>query len=250
MNNFNTLVFEKVIRRLITEASMPSIEGLAVHAQTGTRTGGISISLYRSTDLLNSLNAHSRAGNILSGEELKLVCSNFIVGHITIKKPEEPCAGAWEVILAAGEDYGKILYGLGYAISPSGILMSDRSTVSQKAYGGWKKQSGKRNAIELDDIAAPLKYQKTPDDPSDDCSIHGSKYSDDDDCGNRDPMPLNYAYEAQGWEKGMLKSLKEEHMFLLLQLRKFDIEREELERALASASFQFFRSRFDAEAVA
>jgi len=242
-----SLVLERVYKRLISESAVPSVEGMAAYTYVGSRTNGMTATLYRQNELLNSLRAHSRIGIKLKGWALTSTCSDAIVGHITVKKPTEPCAGAWEVILSAGEDYGKILYGLGYAMSPKGILMSDRSTVSQKAYGGWMKQKGKRNAIELDDIDLPPERQKTPDDPSDDCVLHNN---DDGDCGNRDTSPLNYAYEALGWEKGMLKALKEEHEAMALQLYKFDIERSEIERALSEASFEFFRSSYDAEAKA
>lgn len=72
-------------------------------------------------------------------------------GYIMITKPDEPCGGAWQVSEVWGPGYGSEVYGLGYVMSPSGILMPDRFAVSKRAAGAWERASQFLTRIPLDD---------------------------------------------------------------------------------------------------
>lgn len=129
-------------------------------------------------------------------------------GIIQLRQPSNPCWGAWEVIASAGPggaDIARTVYGLGYALSPSGIIMPDRASVSGAAKAAWARVAGKggRKVLPLDDITNP----KTPD-PQDDCRLYTGKSRDTDPSKN---PQLQNAYSAQGWEKGMLKYLTAAH---------------------------------------
>lgn len=128
-------------------------------------------------------------------------------GFISIEKPETPCNRAWEVKMSAGPGIGKVVYGVGYALSPSGILIPDRMSVSGPAQGGWSKQ-GDRKKKPLDNVDHP----PTGSDPFHD-EHHTEKTTDD--CKtypSREGLDfLNYSYEAEGWEKGALNTLKKNH---------------------------------------
>lgn len=76
-----------------------------------------------------------------------------IVAMINIKQAEKPCNDAWEVKLAAAEPgFGKLAYSMGYQLSPSGMLMPDRHTISYDAVNAWKNVRKKSEGIPLDDI--------------------------------------------------------------------------------------------------
>lgn len=152
------------------------------------------------------------ADDLLSTVELKpidlsaaLYSNNVPRGYIRITRPDKPCNGAWEVTSAWGPGIGKTIYGLGFALSPTGILMPDRLGVLPPAVGGWKKQSN-RNMKALDSHKHPPKGtdpfhdEHHTEDPSDDCRM------------NKDGIDfLNYSYEAQGWEAGVLDSMVTRH---------------------------------------
>lgn len=248
MRNLPSLqsLHENVYRRLLEESTIEAIEGLAAHIYPARHGIGMSAVLYKPNVLIATLKNSSQGRS--SNVPISRACREAIVGEITISEPEEACAGAWEVSSIAGEGYGKILYGLGYAMAPSGLLMSDRLTVSQKAHRAWAKQMGKRKSIELDDASAPKNKRKTPDDPTDDCALHGGPH--DDDCDTRDPSPLNNAYEAQGWEEGMTLTLKKAHKEALKQISSLKISIPDIEKGLSAASFEFFRTQYDAEVKA
>jgi hypothetical protein len=127
------------------------------------------------------------------------------------------CNSAWMVYRSAGPGYGKVVYGAGYALSPSGRLIPDRGSVSDDAIGGWKKAfSSGRGRIPLDDIDhqhnVPGNEYHT-DDPYDDCVVY------DDESVNGNAEVLNQAYESEGWEKGMLDSMMTRHENCMKQLK-------------------------------
>lgn len=126
-------------------------------------------------------------------------------GYIRITRPDRPCNGAWEVTSAWGPGIGKTVYGLGFALSPTGLLMPDRLGVLPPAVAGWEKQSNRKMKA-LDNHkhpptgADPFHDEHHTEDPSDDCRM------------NKDGIDfLNYTYEAQGWEAGMLNSMVTRH---------------------------------------
>lgn len=89
-----------------------------------------------------------------------------IIGMIRIEKPLHPCNGAWEVKNSAGPGQGKLVYAMGYFLSPSGKLIADRFSVSRKAQNSWKRVRKKSEGEPLDDID----NRKTPPE-SDDCVV-------------------------------------------------------------------------------
>ena len=152
------------------------------------------------------------ADDLLSTIELKPIDlsdafynNNVPRGYIRITEPDKPCNGAWEVTSAWGPGIGKTIYGLGFALSPTGILMPDRLGVLPPAVAGWKKQSG-RTMMALDNHKHP---------PAGTDPFHDAHHTADpnDDCRmNKDGIDfLNYSYEAQGGEKGMLDSMVARH---------------------------------------
>lgn len=138
--------------------------------------------------------------------------NNVSRGYIRITRPDKPCNGAWEVTSAWGPGIGKTVYGLGFALSPTGLLMPDRLGVLPPAVAGWKKQTG-RTMKALDNHKHPPKGT----DP-----FHDAHHTEDptDDCRmNKDGIDfLNYSYEAQGWEKGMLDSMVARHEETMVQV--------------------------------
>lgn len=134
----------------------------------------------------------------------EVVNEDIVRGYIVIAKPASkrtPCNGAWEVKFSVGP--GAIVYGVGYALSPSGILMPDRRSVSRRAVDGWLKQSGRANKT-LDDVDAhdgsKRDHPNHTDDTSDDCRMNDQGIDD-----------LNRSYEIIAGEKEMLKSMMERH---------------------------------------
>lgn len=100
--------------------------------------------------------------------EVKELLNNAILGMIAIKAPKKPCNGAWEVTNSAVKTrgLGRVIYDLGYSLSPTGKLMSDRHSLSQFAVNGWLRFSKNVEGDELDDIENPRNN-----DPNDDCYL-------------------------------------------------------------------------------
>lgn len=143
----------------------------------------------------------------LAGEA---VDSGIVKGYISIRQPNEstPCNGAWEVTFSAGPRLGDIVYGVGFALSPTGILMPDRKSVSPRARRRWEKEGDRRVMKPLDDFKHP------PVDPE--RNNHHDRYHTEDssdDCRmNPDGVDfLNYSYQSTGDEKGMLADMRRLH---------------------------------------
>ena len=154
-----------------------------------------------------------------------------IVGRVHVVSPDAPCLGAMKVASIAGP--GKLMYGLAYALSPSGLLISDRESMTPVAVDAWKRMAAKggRGRRQLDNISDP----QTP--PT------------DDDCELRPEEFLNYAYELEGWEKETLRSLQSEHERLVKRLTADGkLERLGIELAILSAGFAFFQTKYKAAA--
>lgn len=127
-------------------------------------------------------------------DAVKKAARESVVGYISVGPPLRGNAwGAWEVTRSAGRGYGKIIYGIGYALSPNGLLMPDRSSVSDEAKAAWQKASKSRDSLQLD----AMPPENRTDTKQDDTDLHdeeGHEY-------------LDRAYKEQGWEKSMLSSL-------------------------------------------
>lgn len=122
-----------------------------------------------------------REGVLLDRDHLIKACKyyddadtfdNFIksafVGVIKIDEPDNACNSAWEVKEAGThrKGFGKIVYQLGYWLSPTHTLISDRSAMSQPAFNAWLGWSKKYSGKELDDVLHPKNN-----DPDDDCTV-------------------------------------------------------------------------------
>ena len=177
------------LRRLIREA----LEGedLALY-EWKPRPGYIKIVLYSPEKLL-ALDWSDRSG----------FPAGIVKGYASFHKPDQPCKDAWEVFSIAGIGYGKLLYGLGYSLVPTGRLMPSRTFSSPRAKEAWGKQVGKLKSYPLDDISAPEEKKRTPKDPSDDCELQKPIMNGGPDHvmdaayegGGVDPTPMRVAHK-------------------------------------------------------
>jgi len=136
------------------------------------------------TSLMTSLDAAKEAAR------------NSVVGYISFGPPLHGNAwGAWEVTRSAGRGHGKLLYAIGYALSPKGLLMPDRTSVSDSAAAAWKKASATRDSLKLD----PLPPENMTDTREDDAEVHDEEGLEF----------LDRAYKAQGWEKATVDQMIE-----------------------------------------
>ena len=125
---------------------------------------------------------------------VKIAAKESVVGYISCSPPSRGEAwGAWEVTAAAGKGYGKILYSIGYALSPKGLLMPDRTSVSDDARDAWKKASKTHASLELDALP-PMNKTDTREDDAEVHDEEGFEY-------------LDRAYKATGDENDMLNRL-------------------------------------------
>jgi hypothetical protein len=206
-------ITHKVIQRLISESQeeremrgkrrMTQAEGLAAYRYK--ELGMLSIVVYEKSAILNNIEALKNG--TLSPTNAAVTAMR---GIIQIGQPEYKCNGAWEVKFSAVKNKGDggIIYGLGYAMAPKGILTSDRYEVSDSAAAGWAKQVS-RGGEPFDDADLPKKRRRTPDKSSDDCVLHQpeEKHS-----------VLNRSYEEEGWEKGLLETMQAAHKETMDQL--------------------------------
>lgn len=214
--NLQTLQ-ESIYHRILRESRNTSTDGLAAHVRIGQMFREVFIyDISRAAVMLPKL--------IKKGANTDDVY-RIIRGFTSIKQSSNPCNGAWEVKGTAGPGYGKLVYGVAYAVSPTGILISDRGSVSDPAEAGWKRARDQRISKELDDVEKP----KTPD-PSDDCRVYkapGREF-------------LDRSYEAQGWESGVLDQLKRAHQRFCDENRLSYEEQKAFQRALVDGGHDFF----------
>lgn len=169
----------------------------------------------------------------------------IVRGMIVVGSPVDgKCNGAWQVLNSAGPGLGKIVYSVGYALSPTGRLIPDRGSVTDAARSGWDAQATKgRIRQPLDDKKhrhnEPGNEYHT-DDPSDDCGV----YLRDP---RWDPTNLNYSYDSMGDERGILDALMKRHEETM-SVRWTEDERRELEAALNVAGLKFFSRHFPKKA--
>lgn len=124
----------------------------------------------------------------------KAAARGSVVGYISVGPPQYGNAwGAWEVTRSAGRGHGKLLYAIGYALSPKGLLMPDRVSVSDSAIEAWRKASATRDSLQLD----PLPPENKTDTRVDDAEVHDKEGLEF----------LDRAYKAQGWEKSAVDDM-------------------------------------------
>lgn len=123
---------------------------------------------------------------------MSLAFEAALVGVIEVEEIAEedgPCRGAWQVKRVAGPRYAEVLYGIGFGLSPTGLLAPDRNTVSKKAGRVWERQMAMgRRALPFDKYSAGsfescLRYR------------------------SRAPF-LDFAFVAEGWERAMVLGLE------------------------------------------
>lgn len=163
-------------------------------------------------------------------------------GYASFHKTDDPCNGAWEVSSIAGIGYGKILYGLGYALVPGGRLMPDRYYSSKRAQGAWKKSLGRLRGFPLDDVDNPQTK-----DPNDDCTVQVPVKK-----GGPDPV-LDVAYEGPAVDPGPMQQVHrktvEELMRILNDVGGEYVDPDDvadvLGEMLREASTKYFQSEFE-----
>lgn len=204
----DNFLYERVLLRILKEGGeAPDLEGLAAVTFRASETGRTG-ALYKPDVFLSGVE---------SGDPVDEAIQAAVVGYVRVSPTEHPCRSAWAVTEITGEGYGRLVYGMGYALSPRNMLVSDRTSVSAPAYDSWAsafQRAGKGQKLPLDDHENP----KTPSE-DDDCVIHGSWL--DADCSGRDPKPLNYAYRGGSWTRPMLAELEAAHRETLTRLSRF-----------------------------
>lgn len=164
-----------------------------------------------------------------------------VVGIVQISEPRgAPCRGAWMIRGITGP--GKIMYGLAYAMSPTGLVVPDRSSVSPLATAAWKKYSSKvgpDKMLPLDDASHP----KPGEDPHHD--KHHTEDPNDDCFTSHDEEFLNAAYKGPGGEAALLDRLTNNHERALKMIDATGRRREEIESEILDAGFMAFDIAMD-----
>lgn len=210
-------ITESVLRRLLRESQeekeergrrrMAQAAGLAACAEKmGTITQAVIYDPRKLMELIEELTDREEVD-----EAVNVALNLVIQGVVELTEPNWPCNGARVITASAVKNKGDggLVYGVGFALSPKGILTPDRHSVSHSAQRGWMKQTS-RGGRPFDDASLPPEKQRTPDDTSDDCRIHKGK----DGCGTHVPgaePALNRSYEEEGWEKPLFRKLQDAH---------------------------------------
>ena len=119
-------------------------------------------------------------------------------GYISIRQPVEPCNKAWIVVGSWGRGLGDVVYPIGFALSPSGRLISDRGSASIGAMSRWQIYYDDRGwkKLPIDDVEHP------PENASDFHDKHHTEKTSDDCRAYAIEKPaldyLNYTYDPKG----------------------------------------------------
>lgn len=211
-------------------------DSLALYTHEETRhTPEVRVMLYSPDAVLDDFTTFM-SKSFLNDED----ATGVVKGYARFKQPDNACAGAWEVASIAGRGLGKLLYGLGYDLSPNGRLMPDRSYNSPDAQAAWARAAGKGlKGFPLDDVNAPEDMQLTPGDPDDDCDL---KTSIED--GGPDPI-IDFAYEGGGVGAGKVRELVTAHeRFVSVLDKDKQLPRADFEAWLLAAGKDKFRKDF------
>jgi len=163
---------------------------------------------------------------------------DYIIGFVQVAAPRgAPCRGAWQVKGIVGP--GKIVYGLAYALSPTGLIVPDRSNVSPSASSAWKGYAakvGRANILPLDDADHPKKGAD---------AFHDAHHtpSEDDDCyTSHEEEYLNAAYRGPGGEGALLDRLMDAHESVMNQLAASGVDASDVEGEILDGGY----AKFDA----
>ena len=219
----SNVVLERIYKRLLKESTTPNVDGYGAYV-TNADYGNIKTVVY---DIPNVEDLILDNPQILDNTSVPTTLINHVIAWINIRPADDPCWDAYEIGSISGP--GKLAYALAYATSPSGRLISDRESMTIDAISAWKNMSSKsqRNKLPLDPVDNP----KTP--------------NPDDDCKTRKEDFLNYAYEAEGWEKSMLDGMTTEHNDFMSRLSKAGIDLKSFENLIRSIGFKSFQSKYE-----
>ena len=217
------------LRRIIREAADgASLNTDELAAMLIEEDSGARVVVYHPVPVENMM--RKLPGDVITlSPDLMGKLKSYVVGWVKVVKPTDPCWDAMMIASIAGP--GKLMYGIGYALSPSSLLISDRDSMTNVAVSAWRNMStkGTRGKKKLDDVDAP----STPE-PVDDCKVLKDDF-------------LNYAYEAQGWEMSVLETMNDNHEAVIARITKGGIlSREEVEKALDTAGLSYWRTRYRA----
>jgi len=220
-------LLREYIRAILTEAA-PDESGLgALVKQSGEE---IEVVLFKYDALYAAMSKRKPDEDVFNF--LKGNIFSSIVGYGVFSKPTKGEAhGAYEVTHAAAPGLGKVLYGIGYGVSPSGLLMPDRHAVSMDADQAWKRASRDRKSLKLDDLP-PNNKTKNPEDDAELHDVPGKEH-------------LDYAYQSQGWERSMTNKLISKGETALKELSD-DVNRDAnvLRHVFMSGGKQFFSDQY------
>lgn len=220
-------VLENVYRRLLREASLDSVNTSDMAAMVDDSGNSRIAVVYSVSKLLDAVKRGSYAKD-----------KNYVIGFVKVSEPKgAPCRKAWQVKGIAGP--GKIVYGLAYALSPSGLIVPDRSDVSPAASSAWLGYANKtdeKNILPLDDADHPKKGsdpyhdEHHTEDPNDDCyTAHEEEH-------------LNAAYRGPGGEGALLDRLVDSHESVIKRLRDSGFDVNDVEGEILDGGYSKFDS--------
>jgi hypothetical protein len=230
----------QLIQHIISE-SLDNSHSLAVSIKQGTYS--TEATLYDTGTLQHILPTLSLEEERRIINYRDLAHNGTIKGFIEVGPPHPGhgnCNGAWEVKRSAGPGHGALIYGIAYALSPNGKLMSARDKVSFSAEGGWHKQLSKRNKQPLDDRLAhnpdgtsAKPHHNHTDDTADDCTTWPTR------------NVLNYTYDSLPNDWGSLEDLSGTHRATAGELEELTgISQDSLDSLLNGAGNWFFSRNY------
>lgn len=192
-------IFESVLKRLLHESSQRDL-ALVVK----DRGHHIDCALYDAQAMLDLLHRLSFSA---PEDELMRSTKSAMRGFVRVAAPGRSlgdCAGAWEVSKIAGPGYGQILYSVAAALSPSGLIMTDRFVLSPAASSSFKKWSSSRESVLL-----PKQCITAPRAPGGTLDLGENPRKGLDSAKN--PEHLNYAYRVSQEDENLLYDLTRAH---------------------------------------
>lgn len=218
------------LRRLIREALSPDKLALYTYPEDSRGRRVIKVVLYSPAEILSDVEKFKKESFLYDQDD-----TGIVKGYARFQEPEHPCNGAWEVTSIAGPGLGKILYGLGYSLTPNGRLMPDRHYTTNAGKQAWSRASWSRlSGIPLDDEVGSL----TPDNPEDDCELQKPL-----EVGGPDPL-LDVAYEGGELSGGQISGMRAEHWSTVDELEGSGIDQGQFEAWLRVAGGLKFEKDF------
>lgn len=218
------------LRSLIREALEPNRLALYTYPEDSRGRRVIKVVLYSPAEILSDVEKFKKESFLYDQDD-----TGIVKGYARFQEPEHPCNGAWEVTSIAGPGLGKILYGLGYSLTPNGRLMPDRHYTTNAGKQAWSRASWSRlSGIPLDDEIGSL----TPDNPDDDCELQKPI-----EAGGPDPL-LDVAYEGGELGGGQVAGMRATHWSTVDELEESGIDQGDFESWLKRAGGLKFEKDF------